>query len=283
MEEAEALCTRIGIMVKGQLRAIGEPQHLKHKFGSGYEIIVQLKPGNIGDDTSARAKRVTDFIVGQFNGSSLLSENGGLLTYRLEDNLKVGLTFDILERAREEFEISDYTVAQPTLEQVFIRTVFEYSGGERQNMLAGSSHPEQSPWVRPTLGSEGEAFHEAALVKSMSTNDDGGFNRPSALKPTRSSLNGQSIDAAEMRGSMMLDGDNNNTRTGVKDTWLGLDRRSHRCLCCGTGWFILLLYFMIQAGLGYSIFPLILALLMCVISCVGCCCAIPNAEADDDD
>ena len=69
MEEAEALCTRIGIMVKGQLRAIGEPQHLKHKFGSGYEIIVQLKPGNIGDDTSARAKRVTDFIVGQFNGS----------------------------------------------------------------------------------------------------------------------------------------------------------------------------------------------------------------------
>ena len=35
MEEAEALCTRIGIMVKGQLQALGSPQHLKMKFGSG--------------------------------------------------------------------------------------------------------------------------------------------------------------------------------------------------------------------------------------------------------
>ena len=42
MEEAEALCTRIGIMVKGQLRILGTPQHLKDKFGSGYEIILQV-------------------------------------------------------------------------------------------------------------------------------------------------------------------------------------------------------------------------------------------------
>jgi hypothetical protein len=39
MEEAEALCTRIGIMVKGQLQALGTPQHLKIKFGSGSDIL----------------------------------------------------------------------------------------------------------------------------------------------------------------------------------------------------------------------------------------------------
>ncbi len=59
MEEAEALCSRIGIMiqasrrlevdciitsrfaVQGKLRCLGSNQHLKSKFGKGY--VVQLK------------------------------------------------------------------------------------------------------------------------------------------------------------------------------------------------------------------------------------------------
>ena len=36
MEECEALCTKIGIMVNGRLRCLGGPQHLKNKFGQGY-------------------------------------------------------------------------------------------------------------------------------------------------------------------------------------------------------------------------------------------------------
>ena len=35
MAEAEALCSRIGILVQGQLRCIGSPQHLKAKVASG--------------------------------------------------------------------------------------------------------------------------------------------------------------------------------------------------------------------------------------------------------
>ncbi len=33
MEECEALCDRLAIMVNGQFRCIGGPQHLKNKFG----------------------------------------------------------------------------------------------------------------------------------------------------------------------------------------------------------------------------------------------------------
>jgi ABC-type multidrug transport system ATPase subunit len=40
MEEAEALCTRIGIMVNGQLRCLGTSQHLKNRFGQGFEVQV---------------------------------------------------------------------------------------------------------------------------------------------------------------------------------------------------------------------------------------------------
>lgn len=41
MEEAEALCTRMGIMVKGNFRCFGTTQHIKEKYGTGYEIEVK--------------------------------------------------------------------------------------------------------------------------------------------------------------------------------------------------------------------------------------------------
>ena len=42
LAEAEALCSRIGIMVLGRLRCLGTPQHLKNKFGNGYEVDMKL-------------------------------------------------------------------------------------------------------------------------------------------------------------------------------------------------------------------------------------------------
>ncbi|KAM7334522.1 hypothetical protein ACRRTK_007842 [Alexandromys fortis] len=43
MEEAEAVCDRVAIMVSGQLRCIGTVQHLKSKFGKGYFLEIKLK------------------------------------------------------------------------------------------------------------------------------------------------------------------------------------------------------------------------------------------------
>lgn len=42
MEECEALCGRLGIMVGGRLRCLGSPQHLKNRFGQGYLLEVKL-------------------------------------------------------------------------------------------------------------------------------------------------------------------------------------------------------------------------------------------------
>lgn len=42
MEECDALCTRIAIMVNGSFVCLGSPQHLKNKFGQGYSMVVQL-------------------------------------------------------------------------------------------------------------------------------------------------------------------------------------------------------------------------------------------------
>jgi len=42
MEECEALCTRLAIMVNGQFKCLGSAQHLKNKFGEGYTLIARI-------------------------------------------------------------------------------------------------------------------------------------------------------------------------------------------------------------------------------------------------
>ena len=43
MEEAEALSTKIGIMVRGGVfRCMGSNQHIKNKFGTGFEVELKV-------------------------------------------------------------------------------------------------------------------------------------------------------------------------------------------------------------------------------------------------
>ncbi|VEL23039.1 unnamed protein product, partial [Protopolystoma xenopodis] len=41
MEECEALCHRLGIMVNGQFQCLGSPQHIKDCYGNGYTIEIR--------------------------------------------------------------------------------------------------------------------------------------------------------------------------------------------------------------------------------------------------
>ena len=57
MEECEALCTRLAIMVNGQFRCLGSTQHLKSKFGDGFTLIVKLGP-ELKETFSVNGERV---------------------------------------------------------------------------------------------------------------------------------------------------------------------------------------------------------------------------------
>ena len=46
MEEAEALATKMGIMVNGEFKCFGSSQHIKNKYGTGYEIELKIKTLN---------------------------------------------------------------------------------------------------------------------------------------------------------------------------------------------------------------------------------------------
>ncbi|XP_022745140.1 ABC transporter A family member 1-like isoform X3 [Durio zibethinus] len=63
MNEAQALCTRIGIMVGGRLRCIGSPQHLKTRFGNHLELEVkptEVSPANLENLCHIIQERVFD-------------------------------------------------------------------------------------------------------------------------------------------------------------------------------------------------------------------------------
>ncbi len=45
MDEAEALCDKIAIMINGRFVCIGSPGHLKQKYGDGYSLTVTVGKG----------------------------------------------------------------------------------------------------------------------------------------------------------------------------------------------------------------------------------------------
>ncbi|XP_067672614.1 phospholipid-transporting ATPase ABCA3-like [Haliotis asinina] len=119
MEECEALCTRIAIMVNGQFKCLGSTQHLKNKFGEGYTLMVKVAypEGDLEPDLEP----LRAFIEGQFPGSILKDIHQCMLHYHITDTrFTWSQLFGTMERAKDTYNIEDYLVGQTTLEQVFI-------------------------------------------------------------------------------------------------------------------------------------------------------------------
>jgi ABC-type multidrug transport system ATPase subunit len=43
MEEAEALCSKMGIMVGGEFKCFGSSTYIKDKYGTGYELEIKIR------------------------------------------------------------------------------------------------------------------------------------------------------------------------------------------------------------------------------------------------
>ena len=88
MEECEALCTRLAIMVNGQFKCLGSTQHLKSKFGNGFVLTIKVKRfisesnnnNNNNNDEIIRSESseminernaVKDFVEQEFRGAML--------------------------------------------------------------------------------------------------------------------------------------------------------------------------------------------------------------------
>ena len=54
MEECEALCSKLVVMVNGKFRCVGSLQHLKGKFGTGYSAMIKVVHGATAEEVSIR-------------------------------------------------------------------------------------------------------------------------------------------------------------------------------------------------------------------------------------
>jgi ABC-type multidrug transport system ATPase subunit len=64
MEECEALCPRIGVMANGHLSCIGSAQHLKSRFGQGYQVEMKTKVVDASDEDYIEIRNNLSGVVG---------------------------------------------------------------------------------------------------------------------------------------------------------------------------------------------------------------------------
>ncbi|KAK7909890.1 hypothetical protein WMY93_014574 [Mugilogobius chulae] len=115
MEECEALCTRMAIMVNGRFKCLGSIQHLKNRFGDGYTLIVRV------GGAPPTLKPVEDFVSQSFPGSVLKEKHHNTLQYQLPHAPgALANIFSQLTVHQHRLAIDDYSVSQTTLDQVFV-------------------------------------------------------------------------------------------------------------------------------------------------------------------
>ncbi|XP_078132551.1 phospholipid-transporting ATPase ABCA1 isoform X4 [Sander vitreus] len=125
MEECEALCTRMAIMVNGRFKCLGSIQHLKSRFGDGYTVIVR-----VGGSPPA-LKPVEDFVQQSFPGSILKEKHHNTLQYQLP-YIQGALAniFSQFTSHQQRLGVEDYAVSQTTLDQVFVNFARHQHGEE---------------------------------------------------------------------------------------------------------------------------------------------------------
>mmetsp|Transcript_34505 Transcript_34505/g.83455 ORF Transcript_34505/g.83455 Transcript_34505/m.83455 type:complete len:484 (+) Transcript_34505:78-1529(+) len=115
MEECEALCGRLGIMVAGKLQCLGSIQHLKNRFGKGYSVECKMSPKHFDD--------YVVFMKERFPGAAVVERlTNGILRFELPSNgINLADIFGQIEKNKGRLHVKDYSVSQTSLEQVFIQ------------------------------------------------------------------------------------------------------------------------------------------------------------------
>lgn len=136
MEECEALCTKLGIMVYGQFQCFGNIQHLKSKYGKGYSLILKCRTDTIennekqAENTKTNVELVENFISTRIPNSVLKDKQLTTLHYQIlfdesssntrKQELSIAEIFNLIESNKDSLNLETYSLSQTTLEQIFL-------------------------------------------------------------------------------------------------------------------------------------------------------------------
>jgi len=151
MEECEALCTRIGIMVSGKMSCLGSTQHIKGRFGAEYQIEIRcISQEGVTKVHKLLAEALPSVVVDE--------THGGFIRLKSSGSIDLGEAFHLIESNKEACQVLDYSISQATLEQIFIRLARD------QEEETGNAKGFSTEW-------SGEEQKHAALALRESTYD----------------------------------------------------------------------------------------------------------------
>ncbi|CAH8631228.1 unnamed protein product [Schistosoma intercalatum] len=147
MEECEALCSRVSIVVNGRMKCLGTCQHLKARFGHGYSLNIQVMipmvnhhlssfnaEPTVSSTSSSRVphqlslinavNNVDSFVKREFPDARLVDRHQGVLQYHLptdgRNQIRLSHIFHLMESNKTRLGLLNYSINQTTLEQIFI-------------------------------------------------------------------------------------------------------------------------------------------------------------------
>ncbi|XP_026423715.1 ABC transporter A family member 7-like isoform X2 [Papaver somniferum] len=114
MEEAEALCDRLGIFADGSLQCIGNPKELKARYGGSYVFTMTTSVD--------QEEEVEKLICGLSSNASKIYHLSGTQKFEIsKKDVRIGDVFRAVENAKREFPIYAWGLTDTTLEDVFIK------------------------------------------------------------------------------------------------------------------------------------------------------------------
>uniref|UniRef100_A0A8C3DQC5 ATP binding cassette subfamily A member 4 n=1 Tax=Corvus moneduloides TaxID=1196302 RepID=A0A8C3DQC5_CORMO len=160
MEECEALCTRLAIMVQGTFKCLGTIQELKYKFGDGYIVTLKIKSPRSGlppDTTPAE-----QFIHLNFPGSLQREKHYNMLQYQICSS-SLAKIFRLIISNKENLHIEEYSVSQTTLDQVFVNFAKQQMEDEEIPLHPRAAGASREAKVSPALHQQAVCVHSANM------------------------------------------------------------------------------------------------------------------------
>ncbi|KAJ3599928.1 hypothetical protein NHX12_033882 [Muraenolepis orangiensis] len=209
MEECEALCTRMAIMVNGRFQCLGSVQHLKNRFGDGYTIVLRLADTKQAQDECP----VDGYLRSSFPSIELKERHQNVLQYQLPSHACcLARVFEVMSNNYEELGITDFSVSQTTLDQVFVNFAKEQGDDDRLTDVIVKTTPTppttqlQDPPIKPPQPGK-------VLPCDTCSPDSGSQRGKSKMSPDEKPIGSQSNGGGAKGSSMEM-----TTRLPVEET-----------------------------------------------------------------
>jgi len=137
IEEADALCSRVGILVDGRLAAVGAPARVKRRFGGGFVVDVTFAPAL--DDAACAASAAA---LARALPAAVAECAGARARLDAPPTLALSAAFATLGAARARGELAEFGVSAASLESVFLRFArAQEAADERDRAAARAAGP----------------------------------------------------------------------------------------------------------------------------------------------